>query len=233
MGNGYARQPAEGMDQIVQPILEMRRRLRELEALDGSQIYNTVQDLKHLLDGLLNQVNGIFSGYVSAGTTVTAGGDITSTAGRGSFASALVSTGAAATDLSAMAGLRQTVWQLYTGSNTGMYGYAPSTLASKTNLSESLPFTAADVYETIPYMYEYIGQVAIRDDADNPDYDPDYVVPTEIGLMAEYLVARNMGAFVVFNEDGSPKTIDYASFGAIANLVAIRDLNERLTGAGL
>lgn len=224
---GYGSAPGDEYNQIFALLKDFGRRIAELERPTGTQTASLVQQLFDIVNGLASATD------ISVSGTVTAGGNITSTAGRGTFAAALVSTGAAATDLSALAGLRQTVWQLYTGSNAGMYGYAPSTLASKTNLSESLPFTAADVYATIPYMYEYIGQVAIRDDSDNPDYDPDYVVPTEIGLMAEHLVARNMGAFVVFNEDGSPKTIDYASFGAIANLVAIRDLNERLSAAGL
>lgn len=170
---------------------------------------------------------------VTAGTTITAGGDIASTGGRGTFASGLSSVGASATDLSALAGLRQNAWQLYTGANIGLYGYAPSTLASKTNLSDSLPFTAADVYAVVPYVYEYIGQVAIRDDPDNPGYDPGYAVPTEIGLIAEHLIERNMSMFVVFNEDGTAKTIDYPLFGAVANLVAVRDLDQRLAAAGL
>ncbi len=166
---------------------------------------------------------------VLAGRNVNATGDSTAV-GTGSFATGLTSLGAAGLDLSTIGGSRQAAWQLVA---SGRYGFAPSTLASKTNLSESLPFTAEDVYATIPFVYEYIGQVAIRDDPENPEYDPAYVVPVEIGLIADYLIAHNMSIFVVFNEDGTPRTIDYAAFGAVANLVAVRDLNERLKAAGL
>lgn len=171
------------------------------------------------------------TGTVAAGT-VTSSGNV-SAGGGGDFASSLKSAGAAGTDLSTVSGLRQNAWQMYTGGSTGLYGYAPSTIASKANLSERLPFTAADIYAVTPYVYEYIGQVAIRDDPDNPEYDPKYDVPMEIGLVAEHLIAHNMSIFVVFNEDGSPKTIDYATFGAVAALVAARDLNARLMKAGL
>ena len=42
-----------------------------------------------------------------------------------------------------------------------------------------------------------------------------------------------MAIFVVFNEDGTPKTVDLALFGAIANLVAVKDIDRRLRAAGL
>lgn len=67
MGNGYAVQPTDALDQLRMILQNARQRLRELEALDGSQIYNTVQDLRNLIDGLLNQVNGNFTGTLTVG----------------------------------------------------------------------------------------------------------------------------------------------------------------------
>ena len=39
-----------------------------------------------------------------------------------------------------------------------------------------------------------------------------------------------MGCFVVFNDDGSPKTINYDLFGAIAPLVVLKALAAKLGG---
>jgi len=223
---GYDSAPGDEINQLFTILKDFRRRLAELERPTGSQTASALRTLQDLVNGLLTQVNGVFSGYVQAGGNLTVGG-------QGHFTGYLYSVGSSTIDLSSLAGLRQGTWQLYTGANTGLFGYAPSTLASKTNLSESLPFTAEDVYATIPFVYEYIGQVAIRDDPQNPEHDPEYPVPSEIGLIAEHLIARNMGVFVVFNEDGTAKTIDYPLFGAVANLVAVRDLDSRLKAAGL
>lgn len=166
------------------------------------------------------------TGSVAASTNVTGGGT-------GDFAAGLTSVGAAGLDLSTIAGARQDVWQHI---GTGRYGYAPSTIEAKTKIDEGLPFTAEDVYEVVPVVWEYIGQVDIRDNPKNEGYNPDYIVPLEIGLLAQWLVKRNMGIFVIFHEDGvTPKSINYPLFGAVANLVAVRDLNERvrfLEGAG-
>lgn len=206
---------------------DMERRLNlridRRAAFDGTQLTRTVQKLEELIAGLLSQVNGIFSGYVQAGGNITAGGT-------GSFAAGLTSTGAAALDLSTIPGTRQITYQHVA---SGRFGFAPSRVESKIDLSEVLPFTAADVYQAIPYVWHYVNQVAIRDDPENEYFDPTYEVPLEIGLVANYLIENNLSAFVVFNEDGSPKTVDLALFGAVANLVAVRDLDRRLTAAGL
>lgn len=148
-----------------------------------------------------------------------------STSGSGQFDGGLTSAGASALDLSTIPGPRQPSWQHIA---SGAFGCAPSTLNTKVDVSEVLPFTAHDVYEATPHVWHYINQLAIRDDPDNEYYDHDYEVPLELGLIAEYLIAKNMGIFVVLDEHGEPKTVDLALFGAIANLVAVRDLNARL-----
>ncbi len=222
MGNGY-RVPPSDETYLRDVIQGIQRRLRELEALDGSQIYNTVQELKNLVNGLLTQVNGIFSGYVTAGTTVTAGGNITTPAvviGAGGVASV----GAYNTDITLLPGLRSDLW-VHQG---GTFGQTVSTITKKMNLGE-LPFTATDVLAVAPFVFEYIGQVDIRDNPDNPYYDPDYVVPLEVGMMAEHLVERGLGLFVYFEIDGAtPRGINYGLFGAVCLLVVGRDHEERL-----
>jgi hypothetical protein len=131
--------------------------------------------------------------------------------------------------VSLLSGARQTVWQ----HNSGVYGFAPSSIKTKTNL-KPVPFSAADVLAVTPYVFQYRGQVAIRDDPDNDEYDPDYVVPWEIGLMAEHLIEHNMACFVFWDPDGvTPRGINYDLFGAIAPLVVLADQERRLRAAGL
>ena len=147
---------------------------------------------------------------------VTASGQVTAT-------SALSSVGAYNTDVSLLAGARQTVWQ----HNSGIYGFAPSSEVLKTSIGEP-PFTAQDVLACTPVVFEYKAQIAIRDDPENPQYDPTYVVPTEIGLIAETLVEHGLELFVFWNEDGSPRGINYDLFGAVALLVVAQDHEARL-----
>lgn len=137
-----------------------------------------------------------------------------STTGSGRFDGGLNSTGASATDLSLVAGGRQPSWQMYSGANIGLYGYAPSTIQAKMNLQPS-PYSAEAFIACAPMIYEYIGQVDIRDNPENPEYDPNYVVPIEAGLMAEHLMENGLDVFVIFR-DGVPATIDYAGFAAVA-----------------
>lgn len=152
------------------------------------------------------------------------------TTANGSFDAGLTSVGAAGLDLSTIPGGRQIVYQHVA---SGRYGFAPSRLDSKVDVSDQLPFGAADVYRAIPFVWHYVNQIAIRDDPTNEYHDPAYSVPLELGLVADYLVDNNLSSFVVFNDDGKPKTVDLALFGAIANLVAVRDLDARLVAAGL
>ena len=224
---GYSPAPGDEIAQLLDRIDDLRRRISELERPTGSQTAEALQTLTDLVNGLINQINGIFTGYVSAGTTVTAGGNITSTSGRGYFTTALWSPGAAATDLAGVAGLRQTVWQIYTAGNTGMYGYASSSFRAKTHW-EKAEFTAAQFLACFPYVYEYRGQVSIRDDKRNPHYDPSYVVPLEIGYLAELLIKNGLHAFVTL-KDGVPIGIDYAAFAAVGMTVIGREMDTRLT----
>lgn len=167
------------------------------------------------------------AGGFSTGGAVSAGGGVSGASG--TFSSSLNSVGAYNTDVSTLPGARQTVWQ----HNSGVYGFAPSTREAKVNLSD-LPFTASDARAVRGYLFQYRGQLAIRNDPENPNYDPEYTVPWDVGLMAEDLIAHNMACFVVFEEDGvTAKTINYDLFGAIVPLVLDADLDARLRAAGL
>ena len=228
--------PQEGAGEVAAVFKAHARRLRMLEMPTGEQLFRALDQVKQLILDLPGLVAAAVTSFLSTGFTtgsMHATGNV-QVDGAVSAGGNLVSVGSSMIDVSAMAGLRQQVWQLYTGANLGLYGYASSSITTKTNLSEDLPFIAQDVYATIPFLYQYIGQVAVRDDLTHPNYDPAYEPPINLGLMAEYLAERNMGIFVIYQEDGiTPKTIDYALFGAIANLVAVRDLDARLRAAGI
>lgn len=90
-------------------------------------------------------------------------------------------------------------------------------------------------------MFQYIGQIAIREDPKNENYDPEYVVPVDVGMIAEHLVEAGLELYVFFESDGvAPKNIDYPTFGAHAALVIGRshaqqlaEISRRLDEAGL
>ncbi|GLU88963.1 hypothetical protein [Agromyces sp. NBRC 114283] len=237
MGNRYATPAGDGLGPLIRDLDELKRRLLELEQPTGTSMNSLVQQVQEAIANINATVTAAIAANSYTKTQIdskiASPGNISpvnvTASGGGSFAASLSSVGAYNTDVSAMAGARQSVWQ----HNSGVYGYAPSTIESKANLGP-VPFTAADVLAVQPWMYQYRAQMAIRDDAENPYYDPDYVVPWEIGLMAEHLIAHNMECFVVLQDDGvTPKTIDYMLFGAIAPLVVLADMESRLRSAGI
>jgi len=204
-------------------------------------VWRAINDLKQSFQQLFAQASGakniataVQTGLGTlAGSGTTWAGPVASPSfvngSTGTFSTSLSSVGAYNTDVSLLAGARQTVWQ----HNSGIYGFAPSSIATKTNL-KSVPFTAADVRAVSPFMFQYKAQLAIREDPTNEQYDPDYVVPWEIGLMAEHLIDHNMSCFVFWDEDGvTPRGINYDLFGAIAPLVVLADQEARLVAAGI
>lgn len=218
MAGGYS-VPTDGpLGELIDTLREHSRRIKELEAPTGTQTAQALQQLTDLVAGLLDQTNVTATNDVTAGNNVTAGGE-------GIFDTGLRSTGAALLDITTIAGSRQSAWQHI---STGRYGYAPSTLAEKRNL-RPVPFTAADILTVAPRVFHYRGQLDIRDNPKNPAHDPAYLVPDEIGLLAEELIAAGLDLFVMFEEDGTPRGIHYELFGAVTALVIGADLNTRMT----
>lgn len=220
---GYSLPPEDGYDALIRRLQDAERRIAELERPTGTQTAGALAKLQNVIAGILNATNFTVPGFISAGSTISAGGDITSTGGRGVFASGLNSVGAYGTDVSLLAGARQPVWQ----HNSGVYGFSPSSIVKKVNLGQ-VPFSAEDILECTAFVYQYRGQVAIRDDPENENYDPSYVVPTEIGFMAEHLIDHGLASFVIFDGDGKPVTIDYALLGAVAAIVVGQDHAAKL-----
>lgn len=231
MGNGYPIRQPDQLSQFAADLKTLANRIKVLENPTGTQTADAVRQLRQLVDNLATEIQNVASsgatwtGPVADPTATglsTAGGVTAIGTLRGD--AGLTSVGAAVLDLSTIPGSRQNVWQHIA---SGRYGFAPSTRESKMNLSE-MPFTATDARAVKGWLFQYKGQLAIRNDESNPNYDPDYVVPWDVGLMAEDLIAHNMRCFVVFNDDGSTKTINYDLFGALVPLVLDADIDARM-----
>jgi len=212
MGNGYVIPASDPIDQLMLRLRDIERRVSESESFTGAEIADALQTLTDLVTGLLTQVNGVFSGYLSVTGNSTLTGGITST-------------GVAGFNVTTLPGGRSAVW-IHDAS--GVMGQTTSSIVYKMDLGE-LPFTATDFIATSPYVYHYRAQVDIRDNPENPFYDPDYEVPWEVGYMAEHLVENNLGLFVLYDSEGVPKNIMYDLFGAVAAVVIGRE-HDRAIG---
>ncbi|WP_309617695.1 hypothetical protein [Salinibacterium sp.] len=230
------------IERLVDRLAQIEDQLRTLQQPTGTSILSLADQVKQALVTLSSRValetNAYLSGGFSTGGNVNVTGSVNVTGpvaatgpvsgSSGTFGGSLASPGAASTDVSLIAGLRQNVWQLYTGGNTGLYGFAPSTREAKANITEKLPFTAAQVLACTPRAYQYRGQIALRDDPTTEGHDPDHVVPNELGMLAEDLIDNGLSCFVEHNEDGTPRSIDYVTFSAVALLEVVRSQQKQI-----
>lgn len=197
MGNGYALQPTDAMDQLRMILQDARRRLRELEALDGSQIFGSIAVLKELVNGLVTATDISVSGSVTAGTSVT--GDT------GTFASGINSLDVYSRDLTGSGGYHST-W----ASVGGQLGWVPSSLRFKQDIE-----TAALDWEAIEKLrvvtYRYIAAVAAQGDA----------APVEVGLIAEEVADLGLRWLVTYDADGQVDGINERALPVLALAVAL------------
>jgi len=225
--------PSDFRDQLAELRRQLNERIDRISTFDATQMNRAVETLTQLVNDLPGQIDAalaieVNTGNVNATGNVVAGGNVTAanatTTGQVNAIGSLRSVGAFNTDVSVYPGARQPMWQ----NNNGMIGYAPSTREKKTDV-RPVPFTAANVRACIPRVFAYLTQIDIRDNPCNEFYDPNYEVPDEAGLFAEDLIENGLEAFVIYENDGTtPAGIDYAGFGAVANLVVVRELDERL-----
>lgn len=218
------------------PVGEVRRRLdafdrqqREDGRASGTQTAEALAQLTALVNDLAAEIAAVSASGATWYGPVTTTGTVQADTG-------LTSVGVYNLDVSTLPGGRRTDWVHVSGA----IGYAPSSIVKKMDLAE-VPFTAADVLAIAPFVFHYKAQVAIRDDPENPNYDPTYEVPWDIGLIAEHLVTHGLELFVFFEDDGvTPAGINYDMFAAVALLVVVRDqqtqlddLRRRLDAAGI
>jgi hypothetical protein len=225
MGDGFL--PTD-LQWLPNELRKLADRLDKLEQPDAQQLFRAKEKVEALIDSLPALVTAYLAsgfttgsmtstGNVTVGGNVSASGTVTATAG-------LTSLGVGATDVTLLPGTRYQTW---VNVPTGIIGQTASTITKKTNLAP-VPYTAAQFLSVMALVFEYIGQVDIRDNPSNPNYDPHYIVPLEIGLVAEHLIEAGLSLYVQFNEAGEPMNIDYATFGAHAALVIGRDHETRI-----
>jgi hypothetical protein len=223
MAGGYESPALGDLGEIKRVLRALQSEVKEIGRPTGSQTASALATLQALVDGLLTQVNGIFSGYVQAGTNITAGGDVTAT-GTVTGTAGITSVGVYNLDVSLLPGGRRTNWT----NDSGRIGYAPSSITKKTGI-QNYSGSADAFLACQPVVFYYMGQVAIRDDPQNAYYDPNYVVPLEVGHIAQWLVEKGLSEFVFYDEDGvTPAGINYAEFAAVGFIVVGRAHEERL-----
>lgn len=207
MAGGYVPPPVGDFAVLRERLREVERRLAELERPTGTQTAQALKTLTDLVNGLLEQTDLAVTNNITAGGNATIHGTLTGVAGINSL-------GAYNLDVTTLAGPRRTAWW----HSSGAAGYAPSTRTRKQNIQPA-EFTPEQFMAIAPKVFEYRAQADIRDNPGNPQHDPNYVVPLEIGLIAEDLLDAGLGAFVFDDDEGRPAGIDYATFGAICSLV--------------
>lgn len=194
------------IDRLSRDVADLGTRVQE--AFDALTV-----DMGQVTTGNLDQSRVIGTWTKGVDTAGTVKGD-----------AGLTSLGVGSTDITALPGTRYTVWVNVT---SGRIGQTASSITKKTNL-EPIPYTASQFLSVMALVFEYIGQVDIRDNPENSNYNPDYVVPLEVGLVAEHLIAVGLSLYVQFSELGDPVNIDYATFGAHAALVIGQDHEARI-----
>lgn len=208
MGNGYTVPPSDVLDELRQILTDARARLRELEALDGTQIYDTVQNLKKLIDGVLEQTDVNVSGSVTAGGNVTAGGTITANTAFNSLATYSRNvTGS---------GSYRSLWV----NIDGEIGYVPSSLQFKRDIADIDPDPAVLDVQVVRFRY--------KDAVENMGED----APVEVGVIAEQVHALGLSWLVDYDANGEPFGVKYDRL-ALALLPMVQDLSSRITAAGL
>lgn len=222
----YPTPPGDSLTPIVTVIKDTRRQLRSLQRPDGTRLAALLAQVQAAIANLNAGVATAFaaliaSGFSTPGTitagNLTSGGTVTGAAGVNSIGSYNL-------DVSTLAGTRRTMWI----HQSGAMGYAPSTREKKTNIR---PYDkpASAFLACQPKMFEYIAQIDIRDNPENPDYDPAYVVPTDVGELAEDLLDNGLGEFVFYETDTTTVAgIDYISFCAVGMLVIGIDHETRI-----
>lgn len=207
MAGGYETPPVGDFAVLRAGLREVVRRLDVLERPTGTQTAEALRTLTELVEGLLEQTSLAVTNNITAGGTITGQGVVTGVAG-------INSVGAYNLDVTTLAGSRRGAWW----HQSGAAGYAPSTRERKQNI-RSADFRPEQFMVIAPKVFEYRAQADIRDNPENPQHDPNYVVPLEVGLIAEDLIEAGLGAFVFEDDEGRPAGIDYATFGAICSLV--------------
>lgn len=208
---------ADPLGYISEEIKGIKGRLDTLEAPSGTSKTNLVTQVETQLSSIDTRVSTaiaansytraqtdakVASPGAIAPTTVSASGDIaTSTSLRGAD---IYATNAPGFNIT---GTRVAGWW---ETATGRGGTATSSQRFKTNIT---PANLSDddraqiILGLEVVHYNYIAEVARRDDPTSPDYvGPDYQVHTEVGMIAERLHEAGLWEFVIYERDTTTET---------------------------
>lgn len=104
--------------------------------------------------------------------------------------------------------------------STGQFGYVSSPARFKTNVQDAA-HDPAKLLQIQVRTYQYVAEIAERDrraalPPDDPNYDADYQVATNLGLIAEELEALGLRDVVFYNADGTTAGVRYELLGLLA-----------------
>lgn len=218
---GYTLPPKDGLDALIRRLIDAERRIAELERPTGTQTAGAVKKLQDLVNGILTQVNGVFSGYVQAG------GNITSTSG-------IVQADAGLWSTAVYNDVLSTAYRATWSRSDGKLGYVPSSARFKTNIAPAVLDGASLVLlalRVVTFQYvaavEELGEEAV----------------TEWGLIAEEVDELGLTWLVDYDEEGLPFGVKYERVPLLL-IMAMQDqvaatgqridaLEMRLEAAGL
>lgn len=212
MGNGYVIPASDPIDELRLILRDVLARLRELEALDGTQIYNTVQELRQLIEGALEQTEVNVSGNIT-----TTGGNVAAPAGNVTAGGSVSASGKLFAgnwynnNITGSGGYRAAYVSL-----NGEAGYVPSSIAFKRDVQTASvdPRAVLDV-EVVRFRY--------KDAVDNMGDD----APVEIGVIAEQVAELGLPWLLDTDEAGVPVGVKYDRM-ALALLPALQSLARRV-----
>jgi hypothetical protein len=186
-----------------------------IPTLDASKIGTGTLDAARIPNLDATKItSGTISRPVNTSSTVTASGNITSSA-------ALVCT-AGPVDVTGYVRARQTPsqaipsWTSAVFGTDGMFGYASSTKRAKQDI-KTADITAAQGLTLVATAFRYKQEV--KDQGED--------APVNVGLIAEDLDEAGLGAFVIYDNKGKPAGIHYER-AWIALIPVIQDLEKRL-----
>ena len=200
----------------------------------ASQVISGVFDIARIPVIPASQVSGTITNVIASGGTVSAAGNVSSSADV--VATNNVYAPTAGVIGGNIAGSRTTAW---IENATGRIGNTLSSARFKTNIRES-SVDPLKVLSIMPKYYQYISEVRKRDDPTYKFYvGPQYHVSLEIGMIAEDLHAAGLWEFVLYSyeKDGTlsldpmgnpiPNSIHYINW-AIALQVVARYQQKRI-----
>lgn len=203
MAGGYTPPIIGEFGELINELRMAKRRLDELERPTGTQVADALATLTDLVNGLLTQVNGVFSGYVDAGTTIHS-------TGRGTFDGGVTSADVRA----------RTITSGYAAAWVdagGVFGCTTSSVRHKQDIrSVDMSPEVAAMYQAALIEFRYIVDVAENGD----------LAEWQIGSLAEYFESIGLGRYVFHDIDGLVDGINYERL-TIPLIAVVQDLNQR------